>query len=137
MYTHRYGDNTHTHTHMENTHMEKTIGNYKVSISSKGQVKVSDHRFVNHGLIYSHNIPTFKRGTINPVTGHRFQVLGMDSELTKAVKEWIYKQIEQGNLDHLIESHKTAVKCKPECMGCVCLDKTFCNSSCKHYPPSN
>ena len=88
---------------MDRKYCQRKFGNKIATITPEGKICVADEWFTNHGLIYSHNINDLKQGIINPITGFEYQVIGMDREISKTLKNWIYKKIITGKFDHLTE----------------------------------
>lgn len=75
----------------------------RVTIDYTGSISIAGDWSCNWGCIYPHNIQNFKDGIINPCTGFVVQVIGMDSEVAKTHREYIYDKIRKGYFDHLIE----------------------------------
>lgn len=82
---------------------ERKFGNVLITINYEGHICIANDWAVNWGAIYDHMIEVFKRGSINPCTGYRHQVIGMDFGVAETHKNWIYSKIEKGYFDHLIK----------------------------------
>lgn len=79
-------------------YVTRQFGQWKVTISQTGSIRITGKFFSNHGLIYTHMIERFQKG-------ENAQVIGMDSGIgmTKAVTNWIYAKIKKGVFNHLID----------------------------------
>jgi hypothetical protein len=82
---------------------QKKFEKTTITISKNGSISIVGEWFSNHGLIYPHAIKPFKNGVINPITGLHVQVIGMDTNVCKTHKNWIYDKINKGYFDHLIK----------------------------------
>ncbi len=80
----------------------RKFGKTTVELNKDGRVRIVGEWVTNWGIVYPHNIEAFKQGVVNPCTGHVVQVIGMDSEVCKTHREWIYTWILNGFFDHLI-----------------------------------
>jgi len=87
---------------MKKEYCQRNFGKTQVTISYEGEICITDGWYTNWGCIYDHNISQFKNGIINPCTGYRVQVIGMDTQPSRTICNWIYSKIEKGYFDHLI-----------------------------------
>lgn len=82
---------------------QRTFGSSLVTITEKGQICIAGDWTTNWGLIYPNMIDIFKSGTINPITGHKHQIIGMDLQPSETICKWIYSKIDKGFFDHLVK----------------------------------
>lgn len=87
----------------EKSYCQRKFGKSTIRITREGKISIIDDWYSNYGLIYPFQIKDFKRGIESPtMPGTRLQVIGMDSEVCKTHREWIYSKIDKGYFDHLI-----------------------------------
>jgi hypothetical protein len=87
---------------MKRAYCQKKFGKTTIFIEKNGSICIAGDWFCNWGIIYPHAIKPFKNGAINPCTGFHIQVIGMDANVFKTHKNWIYDKIRKGYFDHLI-----------------------------------
>jgi len=87
---------------MKNVICSRKFGKTLIEINYNGSIVIVDDWFANWGIIYPNMIEIFKTGKINPVTGHTYQVIGMDTQPSKTHVNWIESKIMKGYFDHLI-----------------------------------
>jgi len=81
----------------------KNFGKTRVEIKATGKIIIRNDWNTNHGCIYPHMIENFKQELINPCTSEYYQVIGMETEISRTHANYIYDKIKKGYFDHLIE----------------------------------
>ena len=96
-------------TEKQINYCQRKFDNTQVEIDNNGHISITGEWFSNYGIIYPHMIKAFKNNEINPCTGLSFQVIGMNSAISKTHADYIYNKIGLGYFDHLIKNEVLAI----------------------------